>query len=200
MRRRPICGALLLLAVCAALSAAGPLPGDRQQAPPGGAPAPADAALAPFHAALADYMALRTKISSELPPLRVTPSAAEINAASDALARAVQRGRGNARQGVFFPPPVAAAIRRQLELALRSTDRAAILALINEEPNTIRRPTVHLRFPSGRVLATSPAVLLHALPALPKELEYRFIGRTLVLRDVDAALILDYLSPALPPS
>ena len=159
-----------------------------------------DAALAAFRDAVGGYMEVRKKISAELPPLRVTPNAAEINATSDALAQAVQRARPRARQGVFFPPAVGVVIRRQLEAALRSTDRAGVLALINEEPTTVKRPTIHMRFPSGGVLASSPAVLLQALPQLPKELEYRFLGRTLVIRDVEAALILDYLSPALPAS
>ena len=30
------------------------------------------------------------------------------------------------------------------------------------------------------------------------QLEYRFIGRTLILRDIEAAMILDYLPNALP--
>lgn len=163
-------------------------------------PSSDEVALAKFRESVDAYLGLRKRISEELPPLKVTPRAAEINAASDALARAVQRGRGNARQGSFFDSSIAVVIRRQLELALRSTDRASVLALINEEPSTLKRPTIHMRFPAGAILATSPAVLLQALPPLPKELEYRFIGRILVLRDVEAALILDYLSPALPAS
>jgi hypothetical protein len=40
--------------------------------------------------------------------------------------------------------------------------------------------------------------LLAVLPALPEELEYRFIGRDLVLVDVHADLIVDVLKDALP--
>jgi hypothetical protein len=36
------------------------------------------------------------------------------------------------------------------------------------------------------------------LPPVPKELEYRLVGRSLVLRDRDAALVVDYLPEALP--
>jgi hypothetical protein len=159
-----------------------------------------EAALAAFRAAVNGYLEIRKKIAVELPPMRVTSNAAEITAASDALARAVQRARPRARQGSFFTPEVGAVIRRELELALRSTDRASVLALINEEQTSVRRPTIHMRFPQADVLATMPAVLLNALPPLPPELEYRFIGRALIVRDVQAALILDYLSPALPTS
>ncbi len=156
--------------------------------------------LASFRTAVSGYLEVRKKISAELPPMKVTPRAEEITAASDALARAVQRARPRARQGSFFTPAVGAVIRRQLEVALRSTDRASVLALVNEEESTVTRPTIHMRFPAAGVLASTPAVLLNALPPLPSELEYRFIGRILVIRDIQAALILDYLSPALPAS
>ena len=171
--------------------------GTKAPQPPPNAAADA-AALKKFSAMVANYVALRKKIREEIPDIQVTPKASEINAASDALARAVQRARPNAQQGAFFTPEIAGAIRRTLEAALNKTDRAAVLALINEEPGALKRPNVHQRFPAGDILATTPAVLLQVLPTLPKELEYRFVGRLLILRDIDAALVLDYMPAALP--
>src|SRR5262249_5758905 len=43
-----------------------------------------------------------------------------------------------------------------------------------------------------------PPRLIEALPPLPKQLEYDFVGRTLVLRDVDADLVVDFMANALP--
>jgi hypothetical protein len=40
--------------------------------------------------------------------------------------------------------------------------------------------------------------ILCALPPLPDELQYRFAGRTLILWDVHADLIVDLLPGALP--
>lgn len=160
-------------------------------------PSDGDAALNAFRTSVDSYLGVRKKIGQEIPPLTVTPRAAEITAASDALARAVQRARPGARQGGFFTPEVAAVVQRQLEQALRGSDREAVLALITEEPVATKRPSVHMRYPEGDVLATTPAVLLAALPPLPRELEYRFIGTTLVLRDIEAALVLDYLPNAI---
>jgi hypothetical protein len=57
---------------------------------------------------------------------------------------------------------------------------------------------VHLRLPVSMQMATMPPALLEVLPTLPKELEYRILGRYLVLRDVDASLILDYIPLAVP--
>jgi hypothetical protein len=44
----------------------------------------------------------------------------------------------------------------------------------------------------------TPAVILEALPPLPEELQYRFVGPTLVLLDVHADLVVDILPNALP--
>jgi hypothetical protein len=49
-------------------------------------------------------------------------------------------------------------------------------------------------------LPTMPPDLLAALPRLPPGLEYRFINRDLVLRDLDANLIIDFVPEAIPVS
>jgi len=43
-----------------------------------------------------------------------------------------------------------------------------------------------------------PPLLIEALPQLPKQLEYDFQGRTLILRDVDADVVADLLPDTLP--
>jgi hypothetical protein len=40
--------------------------------------------------------------------------------------------------------------------------------------------------------------LLQVLPPLPRELEYRFVDRDLVLIDIHADLVVDILKEALP--
>ena len=51
---------------------------------------------------------------------------------------------------------------------------------------------------SRRSIRASWPALLAALPALPEELQFRFVGRDLVLVDVHADLVLDILKDALP--
>jgi hypothetical protein len=43
-----------------------------------------------------------------------------------------------------------------------------------------------------------PPLLVELLPPLPPQLEYDFAGRTLIVRDVDADVVVDYLPNALP--
>jgi hypothetical protein len=59
---------------------------------------------------------------------------------------------------------------------------------------------VNQRYPQGVPLQSTPPTLLLNLPQLPKELEYRIVGRDLVLRDIGANLVVDYLPNILPQS
>jgi hypothetical protein len=49
-----------------------------------------------------------------------------------------------------------------------------------------------------QVLATVPPLLLLRLPKLPEGLEYRFMGRDLILHDTTANIIVDFLRAAAP--
>ena len=54
-------------------------------------------------------------------------------------------------------------------------------------------------YPSAAPVSNVPPSVLFTLPLLPKEVEYRFVNRDLVLRDVDANMILDFILRAAPP-
>jgi hypothetical protein len=157
-----------------------------------------DPGLARFSQAVADYISLVRRLHREVPELRVTDQSAEISNRSDMLAGAIQRARAGAGQGDFFDPGAARLIRERLAVAVRGENVAAMMKRLDDEPILKGPAKVHLRFPTTSSMARMPAQLLEALPALPKELEYRFVGRSLVLRDRDAALVLDYMPDALP--
>ena len=57
---------------------------------------------------------------------------------------------------------------------------------------------VNTVYPTTIPLLTFPAALLQKLPDLPPELEYRIVGRHLILRDVKANLIVDVLRDVMP--
>ena len=159
---------------------------------PESAQSAADAAvLQRFDAAVRQYMLLRRNVVAELPPLVVTPDPAVIASRSDAIAYAILRARGQVSTGAFFSPSVAAVLRRRIAAIANSADFADIFAPSGDEASTLKGVDVHARFPVDSPLATMPASFLNVLPPLPLELEYRFIGTTLVIRDVQAALILD---------
>lgn len=156
------------------------------------------AALAQFEAAIAKYMALRQRLRNELAGPVPNSTAPELTRASDSIAVAIQRARAGARVGNIFSAPVTLVVKRWVDDAVRRDNLGPTLADIDDETPTVKAPSVHLRFPAASQMATMPPSLLAALPALPKELEYRIVGNYLVLRDVDAALILDYIPAAVP--
>ncbi len=56
---------------------------------------------------------------------------------------------------------------------------------------------VNARYPEDAPLPTVPPNLLASLPQLPEDLEYRILGRNLILRDVHANVIVDFLPKAI---
>jgi hypothetical protein len=154
-------------------------------------------ALQPMRKALADYVALRERLHQEVPPLAPNSEARDIATASDALARAIMRARVKARQGDFFDKIASQVITRRLRETITTANLAADLAAIDDEPPRVTTPRLHLRFPDAAQMASMPPSLLRVLPTLPEGLEYRIVGKDLVLRDVGAALILDYIPQAI---
>lgn len=141
-------------------------------------------------------MAMRQKLRSEVRGPVKDSSSTQLNNASDALAGAIERARQGAEVGDMFTAPVASVIKRRIAEAVRTKQLTSVLAGIDDEGGTGPSPKVHLRLPVTAQMATMPPDLLKVLPQLPKELEYRILGRFLVLRDVDASLIIDYIPAA----
>jgi hypothetical protein len=156
-------------------------------------------AIAQFDAAIARYMTLRQRLLEEkIPGPTANSTAAQLNQASDALAAAIQRARPKARPGELFVGPMAPVLKRRIDDVVRRDQLGPALANIDDEDQKPVTPAIHLRFPAASQMATMPPSLLAALPPLPKALEYRIVGQYLVLRDVEAALILDYIPAVIP--
>jgi hypothetical protein len=156
----------------------------------------ADPALQHFQRAIVEYLKLRARLANEIETLVPRSTAAQISAASDALARAIKRARPKPQPGTFFDAAAAGAINARLrELLAR---HPVLLDGIDDEVRAAHAPGVYARFPEASPVSTMPPSLLAVLPSLPPELEYRLVGEDLVLRDTDAALILDVLPKAVP--
>jgi hypothetical protein len=157
------------------------------------------AAVHQFEEAIAKYVALREALIKEKIVGPVPNSTApELNRASDVLAAAIQRARANAKPGDIFVAPVTPVFKQRVTNVVRNENLGPVLAGIDDELKSSITPSVHLRFPMAQPLATMPPSLLAALPPLPKSLEYRIIGQYLVLRDVEAALIIDFIPAVIP--
>jgi hypothetical protein len=155
-------------------------------------------AFAGFNQALERYLSLRQRLQIEVPPPRVTSDVAEIQGRLNALALALQRARPKARQGDFFDAASTGAIKQRFAAVLSGVPISQLYEAISDDPADNRSPRVHMRYPVSGAMARMPANLLAVLPQLPADLEYRLVGRALILREVNAAMILDYVADALP--
>ena len=100
----------------------------------------------------------------------------------------------------MFTPAVAELLTDRLMRAITAsghTPTEALIAMNLGYFGGIPEARVNGRIPPGRYVRVWPA-LLNALPALPEELEYRFIGWDLAVVDVHADLVVDILKDALP--
>ncbi len=157
-----------------------------------------DAALvADFQKRVKEYADLREKLKQTLPTLAEQAPPEDIQQHQRALERLLARARGGAKRGDIFTQPIRAYFRRQLSRVFSGPDGVrARRTIMDENPRTIRL-RVSSRYPDGAVLTNMPPQLLLLLPALPPQLEYRFVGEDLVLLDLESAMVVDYINEAI---
>lgn len=154
--------------------------------------------LPQFKAAIRQYVQLHRRVERQLPPLGVASDAQQIVDASNGMAAALQTARAQAREGDIFTAAVAADLRTRISDALAAGGFLSgdlIASTLEDADEDAPLPVVNGRFPWGRGAAMWPCVL-NALPPLPDELQYRLIGRDLVLVDTHADLVVDILRNA----
>jgi len=148
--------------------------------------------VAEFNRRVADYTALRSRLEARLPPLRVTTDADEIETFEHRLAELIDDARGS-RRGQLFIPAMEGQLKRMLDAEANPPTVAAIMDDGPGEFDVDINETYSKRF----AIATMPPNLLLLLPDLPKDLEYRFVGRHFILRDARANIIVDEIPYAI---
>ena len=150
--------------------------------------------LTDFETRVSSYFELRSELEKGLPPRRVTRDVAEIRRAIRALARRIRAARAEAKQGDIFTPTISAEFRKALLLEMNAHTWAAIM---EDNPGEVSVP-INGCYPEGKPFSTMPPNVLAALPPLPDDIHYRFLGRHLILYDTRANLILDRIPYAIP--
>ena len=156
------------------------------------------ATLADFDKRVNEYMALHKKAESEQPKLSDKATPEEITKSKDALSLAIRAARPNAAAGGLLTPAVQAHIRRVFTAVFAGTEGANLKGSIMDENPVGLAIKVNDRYPTTVPLSTMPPSVLSALPKLPEELEYRFVGDALVIMDGHADLIVDLMPKSLP--
>lgn len=149
--------------------------------------------LADFNQRVRNYAELRRTAERDVPPLRITENADEIIKSERTLTRRIRDVRGSSDQGQIF----SGQMERQLqELFVVVVDAATRSAIMDDGPDEFDLD-VNEAYPRDKSLATMPPNILLRLPALAEDMEYRFVGRHLIVRDIRANMIVDEIAYAL---
>lgn len=141
-------------------------------------------------------MKIHSAAEAEVGRVVPTPSPTTLQAKSQALADSIRAKREGAAPGNIFTPQIAEEFRRLIAANLKHRNHR-IRASIRSGELVMTAVHVNGAYPEGVPLETMPPSLLLALPKLPKELDYRFVGSALLLRDITPNVIVDVLPQAI---
>jgi Calcineurin-like phosphoesterase len=176
--------------------------------PPTAVPAVQTPSLEPFRAALTVYVERTQPFRKDAAAKGDAVLNQQSSSGSDEAVRLRQRTladairtkvRPDARQGDVLTPGTADVIRRELAAAFKGPKAALIRSTLQDQNEGLPSESVALTI--NQVVASVPRVppaLLGALPQLPQQVEFAFSGRTLIVRDIDADVVVDYITEAFP--
>jgi hypothetical protein len=159
-----------------------------------------------FGARVGQYVELHKKLRKEVPPISDEASPYAIKAHKEALAKAIRGARAGARPGDLIGVELQPVLRRLLRSELAGPGSAPAREAVLEEGNPRAEKTatpvvvaVNAVYPTDAPFSTVPPNVLLKLPTLPDDyLEYRFVGKDLVVRDAVADVIVDFMKEGVP--
>lgn len=154
--------------------------------------------VAEFQKRAQAYVAIHKKVEAGIAPLPNDATPAQIESALVQLSQGIVKARAAAKAGEIFQPAMQAWVRKTLERAFSGPDGKDLRASILDENPIGAAVRVNGPYPDSIPLSTMPPKVIAALPRLPEELEFRFVGDRLILFDHHAHLIVDYVDRALP--
>ena len=201
-RKLSCCGMVLLSLIAVGCAADGAIPDARSDTPAAQAGQrvnPEAQLLADFKSRIDKYMELHNRLEKESPPLKETKNADEIKASQEVLAQKIRAARKGAKQGEIFTPQIQQLFRRLMYPETKGRDGAESKAAMAEEKQELKDVVVKVnaQYPDTAPLMTVPPNILAALPKLPEDLEYRFVMRHMILLDVHANVIVDFVQNAI---
>ena len=149
--------------------------------------------VADFSQRVQSYFDLRSELEEGLPPLKVTDDPSEIRRAQRDLARKIRVARHGAQQGDIFSPAISVVFKEALALEMNAETWEVIM---DDNPGEFSNE-INGAYPDGKPFSTVPGTILAVLPALPDDVQYRFLGRHLILLDIRANVILDRIPYAI---
>ena len=152
-----------------------------------------------FLARVNAYLAIHKDAAKGSAKIEESENPAEIIKAQETLAARIRAARAGAKQGDIFTAEIRNRFRQLLAPELKGEDGRDAKAVLKEDapaPSSIPFK-VNAKYPEGAPLPSVPSNMLLNLPTLPEPLEYRIIGKHLVLLDTGANIIVDYIPNAI---
>ena len=143
------------------------------------------------------YIKIHDTADARVPSLKDTSDPRQVSGREKALADEIRIERAGAHQGDVFSSAAAKEFGDIVAEDFHARPLSDQKAILSEVPVKVP-PSINTDYPTTMPLATVPPGLLLKLPTLPDALEYRFLGRHLILRDVKANLIVDFIADAVP--
>jgi hypothetical protein len=200
-RRRAVVIAVGIISVAAASALAADRASDERPAGAAVDQAPGTnhtgAATKAFLDRIQEYVRFHNNVEKMVPPLTRTSDPAKIADREKALGDALIKRRPDAKDGDFFIEQYRPILTRIIKEDFAHRTPADRKALVQELPKHVTI-AVNTVYPTTLPLASFPPNLLKKLPALPPELEYRIVGRNLILRDVTGNVIVDVMRDVFP--
>lgn len=139
------------------------------------------------------YFDLRGTLEKGLIALTITDDPARIEKAETDLADRLRVPRPGARQGELFTPPIEREFKKALIFEMSASTWAAIM-----DGNPGEFPyEINATYKRSKSVSTVPPNILALLSTLPEDIQYRFVGRHLILHDTRANVVIDRIPYAI---
>jgi hypothetical protein len=145
------------------------------------------------------YVKLHKSVEGSMPKLKSTKEPELIEAHEKMMARKIREAREHAKQGDIFTPKAVDAFKQLIAAEFQGPQASNAQATMKQGAPL---KEVHLRvnhiYPKAVPYTSVPPTLLQNLPTLPQEVAYRVVSHDLVLLDVKANVVLDYIAGVIP--
>ena len=139
------------------------------------------------------YMRLHDKVQKQGTRQKQRDDIGENLVSQQAMAMRIRFARHDARPGDLFTPTIAMSLRRAMDPVLRGAAALSARESIREDAPATFVLVVNGSVPQGDSRSTMPGNVLQILPPLPTGLEYRIVDTHLVLIDLAADIVVDYM-------
>jgi hypothetical protein len=145
------------------------------------------------------YVQLHKSVEATLPKLKATNEPELIVAHQKILARKIKAARAHAKRGDIFTPAAKEDFVKAISSEFQGPQAPHAKATIKQGA-PLKEVHLHVNeiYPESIPYTSVPPTMLQKLPKLPEEVAYRAVSSDLVLLDVKANLVVDYLRGVLP--